>query len=75
MIFTTTPRPALLLGTTGFVLATEDAAYLLQVTPVKAESASLAEMPDWAATLRFASIPECDATIQLFKESTAELGL
>ncbi len=38
------PRPALLLVTTGFVLATEDAAGQLQVTPIKAESASLAEV-------------------------------
>ena len=38
------PRPALLLVTTGFVLATEDATGQLQVTPIKAESASLAEV-------------------------------
>ena len=38
------PRPALLLVTTGFVLATEDAAGQLQVTPIKAESSSLAEV-------------------------------
>lgn len=38
------PRPALLLVTTGFVLATEDASGQLQVTPIKAESASLAEV-------------------------------
>ena len=38
------PRPALLLVTTGFVLATEDAAGQLQITPIKAESASLAEV-------------------------------
>ena len=38
------PRPALLLVTTGFVLATEDAAGQLQLTPIKAESSSLAEL-------------------------------
>lgn len=38
------PRPALLLVTTGFVLATEDGAGQLQVTPIKAESSSLAEV-------------------------------
>ncbi len=37
------PRPALLLVTTGFVLATEDAAGQLQLAPIKAESSSLAE--------------------------------
>ena len=39
-----TPRPALLLVTTGFVLATEDAAGQLQLTPIKTESSSLAEL-------------------------------
>ena len=38
------PRTALLLVTQGFVLATEDAAGQLQVTPIKTESASLAEL-------------------------------
>ena len=38
------PRPALLLVTQGFVLATEDASGQLQVTPIKSESASLAEL-------------------------------
>ena len=38
------PRPALLLVTTGFVLAIEDAAGQLQLTPIKAESSSLAEV-------------------------------
>jgi len=38
------PRPALLLVTTGFVLATEDAAGQRQLTPIKAECSSLAEV-------------------------------
>lgn len=38
------PRPALLLVTTGFVLATEDAAGRLQLQPLLSESASLAEL-------------------------------
>lgn len=38
------PRPALLLVTTGFVLATEDDAGQLQLRPIKSESSSLAEV-------------------------------
>lgn len=38
------PRPALLLVTTGFTLATEDAAGRLQVTPIRSRSSSLAEL-------------------------------
>ena len=38
------PRPALLLITQGFWLATEDASGQLQISPIKSASASLAEM-------------------------------
>ena len=38
------PRPAVLLVTQGFALATEDAAGQLQVAPINAASASLAEL-------------------------------
>lgn len=38
------PRPALLLVTTGFVLASEDGAGRLQLQPINAESSSLAEV-------------------------------
>ncbi len=38
------PRPALLLVTAGFVLATEDAAGQLELRPLRSESASLAEV-------------------------------
>lgn len=38
------PRPALLLVTTGFVLATEDDAGQLQLRPIQSESSSLAEV-------------------------------
>lgn len=38
------PRPALLLVTTGFVLVSEDPSGRLQLQPVRAESASLAEL-------------------------------
>lgn len=38
------PRPALLLVTTGFVLATEDDAGQLQLRPITSESSSLAEV-------------------------------
>ena len=38
------PRPALLLVTQGFVLATEDATGRLQLTPINAQSNSLAEV-------------------------------
>lgn len=61
------PRPALLLVTSGFVLASEDAGGQLQVTPIATRSASLAELqwldaragqPDAPQTFGIEALPD-----------------
>lgn len=77
------PRPALLLVTTGFVLATEDAAGQLQVTPIKAESASLAEVqwldsvdgqPGPSQSFGIEAVPDMQAGTQLAGGRWLRLG-
>jgi hypothetical protein len=77
------PRPALLLVTTGFVLATEDAAGQLQVTPVKSESASLAEVqwldsvdgqPGPSQSFGIEAVPDMQAGTQLAGGRWLRLG-
>lgn len=68
------PRPALLLVTTGFVLASEDPAGELDLRPVKSESSSLAEVqwldarggqPGPSSTFGIEAVPDLQSGTQL----------
>ena len=77
------PRPALLLVTTGFTLATEDAAGQLQVTPIVSRSSSLAELqwldaragqPDAPQSFGIEHLPELQAATTLAGGRWLRLG-